>query len=392
MSAVEVNFDGLPGPTHNFGGLGIGNLASAGSAGSRSWPRRAALQSLAKMRAMTEMGLVQGVFPPHPRPATDFARRMGYRGGNRAIIERLASDSPALLAAIYSSSPMWAANAATVSAAPDTRDGRIHLTAANLSSQLHRAAEASHTERLLRALFNDRRTFAHHRPLPGALADEGAANHTRLARDYGRAGVSLFVFGRQLLGRDRTRTTLPARQVLEASESVARLHGLDPRRAFFARQLPEAIDAGVFHNDVICVGNRNLLLIHEQALVEQQAVLDRLDAAMDGNLRVILVPAARISLGTAVSTYLFNSQLVSPTDDPEDQVLIAPLECRDDEAVHGFLQELLKAGALSDVRFFDVRQSMKNGGGPACLRLRVPMDESALARVSGKAIASRGAA
>ncbi|MCZ7597577.1 MAG: N-succinylarginine dihydrolase [Gammaproteobacteria bacterium] len=42
MSAVEVNFDGLPGPTHHFGGLAPGNLASIDSGGSPSSPRGAA--------------------------------------------------------------------------------------------------------------------------------------------------------------------------------------------------------------------------------------------------------------------------------------------------------------------------------------------------------------
>ena len=66
--AVEVNFDGLVGPTHNYGGLAHGNLAAAANEGKVSNPREAALQGLTKMRWMLRQGLVQGCLPPQERP------------------------------------------------------------------------------------------------------------------------------------------------------------------------------------------------------------------------------------------------------------------------------------------------------------------------------------
>ena len=39
-------------------------------------------------------------------------------------------------------------------------------------------------------------------------------------------------------------------------------------------------------------------------------------------------------------------------------------------------------GAISEVRVFDLKQSMQNGGGPACLRLRVALNETELAAVN----------
>jgi succinylarginine dihydrolase len=384
--AVEVNFDGLPGPTHNFAGLAAGNLASENSAGSRSWPRRAALQSIDKMRRMLDMGLVQGVLPPHPRPDFVSLRRMGFRGSDADIVSALASDAPQLRNAVFSSSFMWVANAATVSAAADTNDGRIHFTTANLASQVHRNLEHEHTGHVLATVFGHDAFFAHHAPLPCPFSDEGAANHTRLTPRYGDPGVSLFVYGRRALSPEKSQSSLPARQTLEASLGVARQHGLDPATVVCARQLPAAIDAGVFHNDVICVGNRRLLFLHEQSFEDQDNVLAALDERLRGTLLAEIVPRTLVSLDRAVSTYLFNSQLVSPPNQPDAQILIAPMECREDTVVCRYLESLVNRGVLHQVEYVDVRESMQNGGGPACLRLRVAMSPQAIAVTRGHAI------
>src|SRR3546814_11135157 len=80
---------------------------------------------------------------------------------------------------------MWAANAATVSPAPDTTDGRCHLTVANLVTMAHRSHEWLSTLAQLRLAFADQRHFAVHAPVPPPFGDEGAANHMRMevARD-----------------------------------------------------------------------------------------------------------------------------------------------------------------------------------------------------------------
>ncbi|GJL82727.1 MAG: N-succinylarginine dihydrolase [marine bacterium B5-7] len=393
MSALEVNFDGLPGPTHNFAGLAYGNLASAGSAGERSWPRSAALQSIAKMRTLKSLGLVQGILPPHPRPALDLLRDSGFDGNPDTLITTSAKSEPALLAAAYSSSPMWVANAATVTPSFDSGDGRIHFTPANLSSQLHRSIESSFTARLLKAIFNNEKTFCHHPPLPCAMPDEGAANHTRLSSDYAAPGVALFVYGRRLFdngisNKDATALPrLPARQSLEASRAVARAHRLDPQKTVFAQQSPQAIDAGVFHNDVISVGNRNLFLAHQNAFVDQHNVYAALEKAFKGELKILEVPAQQIPVERAVSSYLFNSQLVSP-ESGDRQVMIAPGECRDDPDVYGWLKTQQESGIIDDLVFLDVRQSMKNGGGPACLRLRVVLSPAQLNSIQSTVIAT----
>lgn len=377
---IELNLDGLVGPTHGYAGLSPGNLASLAHRGQVSSPRGAALEGLRKMRFLRSLGIPQAVLPPHERPDLGLLRRLGFSGSDAAVLARAHREAPHLLAAACSASAMWAANAATVAASADTEDGRVHFTVANLVQNLHRSIEPATTARSLRRIFPDESRFAHHAPLPAtpSLGDEGAANHTRFWRGAG-AGAHLFVYGREGLGSAGPRR-FSARQARAASEAIARLHGLDPARTVFARQSPEAIDRGVFHNDVIAVGHRDVLFHHERAFVDRDLVA-RLDAALGGALRVIEVPEARISLDDAVSTYLFNAQLVT---DREGRIrLIAPTDVRDRTNVAQYVDELVadKDVPIDAVDYLDVRQSMQNGGGPACLRLRVWLTAEELARV-----------
>ncbi len=385
--AVEANFDGLVGPTHNYAGLAIGNLASAQNAQAVSNPREAALQGLDKMKVLHDLGLLQGVLPPQERPHLPTLRHLGFRGDDRTVLARAAREAPDLLAACASASSMWAANAATVSPGADCDDGRVHFTVANLCSQFHRAIEAPATASALRTIFADPEHFRHHPPLPAtpAFGDEGAANHSRLCVRHGEPGLELFVYGHG--DRDRTRPArFPARQAQAASEAIARLHRLDPARVAFARQNPAAIDAGVFHNDVIAVANENVLLCHEQAFAERDAVRARVTGHFrDAPFHWLEIPARELSLRQAVASYLFNSQLVTLGDG--GMALIVPAECRETPAVWNCL-ERLRAGEnpIRSIHVLDVRQSMRNGGGPACLRLRVALTAAQRAAMHGPVI------
>ena len=384
MSTCEANFDGLVGPTHHYGGLSFGNVASERHAGRVSNPREAALQGLAKMRALAARGFRQAVLPPHERPDLGLLRRVGFSGDDAAVLAAAARSAPELLAQASSASAMWAANAATVSPGADTADGRVHFTPANLCSTLHRSLEPPTTARVLRAIFPEGPCFAHHPPLPAAapLADEGAANHTRLCSDHGAPGVELFVYGRSGARCEPAPRRYPARQTREASEAVARLHGLAPERTLFAAQDPDAIDAGVFHNDVIAVGHRDVLLVHQRAFRDQARVLEALRRALDPvPLCVIEVPETAVGLADAVDSYLFNSQLLARPDGR--MLLVAPEECRRNPKVWRWIEEQLASGGpIAEVVTFDLRQSMRNGGGPACLRLRVVLDERQAAAVA----------
>lgn len=379
----ELNLDGLVGPTHNYAGLARGNLASNLNANQVSNPRLAALQGLAKMKALADRGLLQGVLPPQERPHLPTLRRLGFDGPEETMLAR-AARHPELLSAVCSASSMWVANAATVSPAADTADHRIHFTPANLASSFHRSLEAQETGRILKSVFTDEAWFAHHAPLPPVpqFGDEGAANHTRFCAGHGEPGVELFVYGQKAFDqRGAKPRRFPARQTLEASQVVARLHGLEPGRTVFAQQHPDAIDAGVFHNDVIAVGNENLLFYHEQAFLDEASLLSELRRKLgEMPLETIRVSADQVPLEDAVSSYLFNSQLLSVEG---GMLLVVPAECREVETVNRFLDELVTQDTpIIGIETFDVRQSMRNGGGPACLRLRVALDDDALAAMN----------
>ncbi len=390
-SAREVNFDAIVGPTHAYAGLAMGNLASQRHKHAVSHPRQAALQGLAKMKLLADLGIPQAVLPPQRRPDLDMLRRLGFSGDDAAVLSAAGQEDPGLLAASSSASAMWAANAATVSPSADTADGKVHFTPANLVSQFHRSIETRATAAILRVIFPDSARFVHHPALPACLplGDEGAANHARLTPSYGQSGLEVFVYG-----RDESSTTtntaaprrFPARQSRAAAEAIARLHGLDPARTLFLRQNPEAIDAGVFHNDVICVGNEDVLLVHERAFAGGAADLNRITEAYQAvsgqRLHLITIPESALSLSESVETYLFNSQLVTAPD-RSGMRLIAPIEVRDHPSARRCVEQVLadSANPVNAVTWVDVRQSMNNGGGPACLRLRVVLTEAELASV-----------
>jgi succinylarginine dihydrolase len=355
MPIREINFDGIVGPSHNYAGLSLGNLASTRHAGDVSQPRAAALQGLDKMRANLALGLLQGIFVPPARPGDNWLVQLGTS---------IEAADPVIAANAMSASAMWAANAATVSPAPDCADGKCHLTVANLKTMPHRSLEWPATLAQLRLAFAGP-AFAVHGPVPVAFGDEGAANHMRFAASHGQPGVEVFVYG-------VSGGAFPARQHVEASRAIARLHRLDPERTLFVEQSEAAIAAGAFHNDVVAVANERVLFTHEQAFAGRDGFIGGL-AGMMPEVEIVEVPASEVPIADAVRSYLFNSQLVTLPDGL--MTLVAPTECRETPSVAAWIERHLASnGAIRRVEFVDVRQSMANGGGPACLRLRVACD------------------
>ncbi|BDX06725.1 N-succinylarginine dihydrolase [Planctobacterium marinum] len=385
MKQYEVNFDGLVGPTHNYGGLSFGNVASSNNAQAVSNPKEAAKQGLTKMKALADMGMQQGVLAPQERPNVHALRRIGFTGADADVLQKAAKQAPQILQSVCSASSMWTANAATVSPGADTADGKVHFTPANLTNKFHRSLEPLVTGRILKGTFQDSKYFQHHMHLPDNdhFGDEGAANHTRLCADYGRSGVELFVYGKEAFDQSKPAPQkYPARQTLEASQAVARLHGLSDENTVYLQQNPDVIDAGVFHNDVISVGNQNVLFYHEKAFLETEAKLAEIREKFNGDeLHFIKVNESDVTVQEAVKTYLFNTQLL--TLPSGEMVIIAPTECQESDSVNTYLQKLVTLNTpIKQVKFFDVKQSMRNGGGPACLRLRVALTEDELAAVN----------
>ena len=385
MGAVEANFDGLVGPTHNYGGLAPGNLASARNHGSVASPRAGVLEGLAKAKMLADAGLAQGFLPPHDRPYIFGLRQLGFDGPNDgAVWEAAYRADPALALNMMSASSMWAANAATVSPSADTGDGRLHFTPANLLTALHRSIEGFQTRRALQRIFPSESLFAVHSELPHqtSFADEGAANHVRLCAEHGAAGVEIFVHGRDAFEAWEAR--FPARQTRQACEAVARRHGLDPKRTVHLRQSRAAIEAGAFHNDVVCVGTGPVLFFHELAFADKDVAVDEIRRAADGLFEPVFVevPEAEVPIGDAITSYLFNSQLLNWPGEGR-QVLLAPQETEETASTRAFCQALTAGnGPIGAVRYAGVRQSMRNGGGPACLRLRVVLNEDERAAVN----------
>ena len=355
MALTEINFDGIVGPSHNYAGLSLGNLASTRNAGQLSQPRRAALEGLDKMRANLALGLVQGIFVPHPRPHRAWLAELG------TTVEQA---EPILAANAMSASAMWAANAATVSPGPDTADGKCHLTVANLRTMPHRSHEWPATLAQLQVAFGSG-AFAVHGPVPPAFGDEGAANHMRLAPAHGEPGIEIFVYG-------VSGGAFPARQHIEASKAIARRHRLNPERLIFAEQSEKAIAAGAFHNDVVAVANERVLFAHEHAFADKAAIAAACERLVPG-FEYVEVADVDVPLADAVRSYLFNAQLVTPRSG--ETTLIVPAEARETASVWSWIERHVAGnGPIRQVEVVDVRQSMANGGGPACLRLRVVAD------------------
>jgi len=382
----EVNFDGLVGPVHNYAGLSYGNIASANNSGQVANPLEGVLQGIEKAGYLRSLGMIQGVLPPHDRPHLATLREHGFSGSDEEILSAAWKANPSLVLNVTSAATMWTANAATVSPSPDSADGRTHFTPANLAAMYHRSIEAPTTGRVLKAMFPQGEHFEHHRELAGGnhMGDEGAANHNRFCAEYGDNGVALYVYGRGAF-ENAAELRFPGRQTREASEAIARQH-LTPK-TLFVRQNPAAINAGAFHNDVVAVSNKNVFFYHELAFENPTALCRDIQSAMgDVHMQFIQVQEAEVPLKDAVKSYLFNSQLISPPG-ADGMRLILPVEVQGTPTAKRFVDGLIASGGpITAADYLDVRQSMRNGGGPACLRLRVVLSSKERAAMEGNSI------
>jgi succinylarginine dihydrolase len=390
---IEVNVDSLVGPTHHFGGLGVGNIASIAHGDTLSSPRQAALEGLAKAWLVAGWGVPQFMLMPPLRPRLDLLSRVGFRGGVNEQLHDAWEQAPRLLSAALSSSFMWTANAATVTPGVDSRDGLTQITLANLISSWHRAAEPSERMVDLERLCGDVESIAIHRPLPGIvpLRDEGAANHMRVSDSSGLRGLNIFVYG-----DDDTGSVPPgrfmARHSRAASESIARVHGLRRDHTFFLQQHPAAIAAGVFHNDVIATSHEHLLLHHELAYWQAEARLGEIESTFREvaglPLQRVCISDDELPLASAVSSYFFNSQILTPrlAGEQPRMVMLCPRQCETDRHVRALLDRLVADPQIpiEHVQFVGLGESMANGGGPACLRLRLPLMQGEVERLNAQ--------
>ncbi len=385
QTGFEINFDGIIGPTHNYSGLSFGNIASMENINRPSNPKKAALQGLAKMKLLSDLGLKQAVLPPHERPHLPTGQAMGFSGADRNIPGKIYKMKPEYLYQISSAAPMWVANAATITPSIDSIDNHVHITPSNLCSMFHRSMESTTTSRVLKAIFPDPIYFTHHPALPAGeyFHDEGAANCTRFCNNYGGIGIHLFVYGKYSTQDNFLKPeTFPARQSYEAWQCIVNSHELFPERIVIAQQNPDCIDAGVFHNDVIAVSNRHFFFFYEKAYIDMENVLkkiqERIEKFCDITPIFHVVPEEKIPVNLAVKTYLFNSQIIDKEEGM--MALVCPIECQEDDTVRHYLDELLKdsENPIEEIHYVDLKESMFNGGGPACLRNRVILNQNEL--------------
>jgi succinylarginine dihydrolase len=135
---------------------------------------------------------------------------------------------------------------------------------------------------------------------------------------------------------------------------------------------------------VVAVSNGATLIFHEDACDDADAVIEALRRKLAARGAELLAAAARreaLSLSEAVASYVFNSQLVTLPDGAA--ALIAPAEAEASPRARAFVAEAMAAGAFREVHYVDVRESMRNGGGPACLRLRVVLTGAERAALAG---------
>ena len=149
------------------------------------------------------------------------------------------------------------------------------------------------------------------------------------------------------------------------------------------QQSPAGIDAGAFHSDVLAVGNEDLLVLHEQRSSTTKLLLSELRARLGPGFTAIVASEAELPAAEAVRAYPFNSQLL--TLPSGKMTILAPRETERAPSARAFLERVVEqAPAVESLHYIDVNASMKNGGGPACLRLRVVLEDEERAAIRAR--------
>jgi succinylarginine dihydrolase len=128
---------------------------------------------------------------------------------------------------------------------------------------------------------------------------------------------------------------------------------------------------------VLAVGTGSFFMLHELAFVHARNLVTELERR---GVNVVLATDVEFPVADAVASYAFNSELVELPDG--GLALVAPIEAREIASARAFLEQV----PVRERHFVDVNASMKNGGGPACLRLRVPLTEAERSALGGRVL------
>jgi len=378
MSDLQLNISELPGPTFMYSGLSADNVASLNNKHLAANPLKFALLSLQRMRLLLEEGVHQVIFPPHRRPDLQALGYCGFTGDMGHMIGSADKFSRGYLESLLAASSVWTANAATVTPSADSEDGKVHITTANLNSHFHRSIEASQTHAKLARVFADDNFFALHQALPShnRFSDEGAANHMRFHVEGENRGLNVFVYGND----PDNPGYMQGRQSLWASKAICQLHALSSTQVWLQKQSKEAISRGIFHNDIISMNSHDLLVFHQQAYENHESLIEKLTAL---GICCVEIKAEEFSLEHALKTYFFNSEFIKGKDG--SQVLVMSEKCQHDAKVHAQL-ERIQTAYNKEIKtiYVDLDDSLKNGGGPACLRLRVQLNQEQFSAIPSK--------
>jgi succinylarginine dihydrolase len=372
MSA-EINFDGIPGPTHNYAGLARGNLAAQRNALLRPIRAKRRCRAWPRCARSRPRGIPQAVLPPHERPYLPALRALGFDGSDADALARAARDAPALLSACSSAAAMWVANAATVSPSGDTADGLVHFTPANLVANFHRSLEAPTTTRVLRAIFAEPAHFVVHDPLPAApqFGDEGAANHTRFASAAG--GVEFFVFGRTDSAAALRRRDFPRGRRARRRRRSRGVMASCPRASSMRSRIPPPSTPACSTTTSSRSAQAMSCSATSARIVEQPRVLDALARAVGPR-------SCRSSSRSASSPSRRRRDL--PVQQPADRARRRPLPARraaeaSEHAASPCGARPSRRAGLADRRSAHVRPAPEHAQWrrPACLRLRVALTD-----------------
>ena len=200
-----------------------------------------------------------------------------------------------------------------------------------------------------------------------------------------KPGFQIFVFGSTAFDAHHD---IIARQAEEISQAVSTQHQLDPDRVLFLKQNEQAINSGSFHNDIVSLANEEVFIFHQEAFadrVELERVLHHMKDHVKG-FHPIEILSEDISLDDLVSSYLLNSQLITVKNN--EMMMLLPEEVQNHPNCMRWLDEIKSSSPVKHIEFVDIRQSMMNGGGPACLRFKTVVNNDEFDKINKKFLLS----
>ncbi len=346
MRYEQLFIDCLPGPTYHFGGHSYDNVASMKSALQKSSPKKMALEWLKKVEYVASTGVTQIILPSQKRPLYGFNKTKDLKK--------------------LSSAYVWMANSGHFTPSCDNELEIPIFTPSNMNVTKHRKYEHHYNRFWIKKALNFSVTekCIHN--------DEGAANSIRLSNNQLNKGLNIYVYGHE-------ESKFPSRQSKESILEIINKHQI--KNHIILKQSKLAINAGVFHNDVISFGFKNKLFCHSKAFENQGETLKKVKHEYESlfNQSLDIIEESSLTLTEAVKTYLFNSQVIIKNN---QHYLLCPLAVKNNKSTLAIIKRWMSDGHFHDIKFIPLIHSLKNGGGPACMRLSIFLTKNEQKKIS----------